>query len=273
VARPGPAGGRLRTLPGPAVRRIALTAPLDRRDALRVLQLPPAADERAVKRAYRRLARTHHPDVGGEVATFHELQLAYEVLLGGDDGGVPVVPAGRPSRPREAWSSGRGGPAREDVDLATIAWEVALPRQAAPLSRDLIARWLAADGGDPVRALTATSRAPGSRLNRAAPKLSSDLTASLAIGPATDDRGRLVVAARLTGRSRRARKALDAVGLDGGWIRRRGTASTTLRHVAVADAERRVTALRTADGVVALLERSGWDPADWTLTRTAADRH
>lgn len=238
-----------------------------------MLQLPPTADASAIKRAYRRLARAHHPDVGGEVTTFHELQLAYEVLLGGDEDTVPVVPPGRPSRPREAWSSGQAGPARVGVDVAGVDWDRALPSEAAPLSRDLVARWLAADGGEPVRPLAATSRAPGSRLNRAAPKLSSDLTASLEVGPAADDRGRLVVVVRLTGRSRKARRALDDVGLDGGWIRRRGTASTTLRRVAVPDAERRVTAVRTADALVDLLDRAGWETGDWTTTPARDGRH
>ncbi|MEX0834944.1 MAG: J domain-containing protein, partial [Nitriliruptor sp.] len=79
-----------------------LTGPPDPTDALRVLKLAPGADEPAIKRAYRRLAREHHPDVGGDVATFQELQLAFEVLLG-TGAPAPPAPPGRPSRDRDAW--------------------------------------------------------------------------------------------------------------------------------------------------------------------------
>ncbi|WP_211262585.1 J domain-containing protein [Nitriliruptor alkaliphilus] len=262
-----PAGTRRsrRTLPGPPDPEPSLPAPLDRNDALRILELPPAADARAVKRAYRRLARTHHPDVGGEVATFHALQQAYEVLIGDDGDGVPVQPPGRPSRPRAAWSSDQTGPAREAVDLTSVRWDLPVPASPEPLSRELIARWLASGHVDPVRPLKAISRAPGARLNRAAPKLSPDLTATLVVGPATDDRGRVVVAVRVVAANRRARRVLDSVGLDGGWIRRRGTSSTTLRRTITPDTERSVTALRTTDLIVDLLDRAAWALEGWTL--------
>jgi curved DNA-binding protein CbpA len=52
-------------------------APLDRREALARLRLPPSADREQVKRAYRRLALDHHPDAGGDAAGFHKLQRAY----------------------------------------------------------------------------------------------------------------------------------------------------------------------------------------------------
>lgn len=181
------------------------------------------------------------------------------------------MPPGRPSRPREAWTSSQDGAAREALDLGAVAWDLPLPEAGAALSRDLIACWLTSGTQEPVRTLTATSRAPGSRLNRAAPKLSSDLTASLEIAAGTDDRGRTVVSSRVTAGNRRARRVLDQVALDGGWVRRRGTASTTLLRTATPDLDRRTTALRTADAVEAVLERAAWPLRAWTLTGIADD--
>jgi hypothetical protein len=49
--------------------------------ALRLLGLEPGASLAAIKRAYRRLAKAHHPDVGGDVAAFHRLDAAYRLLI------------------------------------------------------------------------------------------------------------------------------------------------------------------------------------------------
>ena len=43
-------------------------------DPFEYLNLPPYATEAEVQRAYRRLARVHHPDHGGTDAAFDELQ-------------------------------------------------------------------------------------------------------------------------------------------------------------------------------------------------------
>lgn len=53
------------------------------RDYYAVLGVPRDADEEAIRRAYRMLARKHHPDVdktAGATKRFQELQEAYEVL-------------------------------------------------------------------------------------------------------------------------------------------------------------------------------------------------
>jgi hypothetical protein len=53
-----------------------------RRAALAELGLEPGASPQAIRRAYRRLAKAHHPDLGGDVAAFHRLDAAYRLLLG-----------------------------------------------------------------------------------------------------------------------------------------------------------------------------------------------
>ena len=72
-------------------------------DPYRVLGLPRGASLDEVKRAYRRLAKQHHPDSGGQrtLARFLEIQAAYEQLVGGGPGG----PGGQPGSagPRTPW--------------------------------------------------------------------------------------------------------------------------------------------------------------------------
>jgi hypothetical protein len=268
------------TLAPPAAGSRPLSSPLDREDALRVLELSSADDERAVKRAYRRLARAHHPDLGGEVAVFHELQQAYETLVGDGSAAPPVTPPGRPSRARDDWDAHRAGPRRNPVDLDGVDWDAPLPDGPVTLSVELAARWLAAglaaglvgtaEHGDgsaaPPQRLVGTSRAPGSRLNRAAPRLSADLTATLDAGPGRDDRGRAVVAIEIRAGNRRARRALDRVGLAGGWVRRRGSATTALRRALPTAADPRATALRAVGELEDLLVRMDWPLSAWTAT-------
>jgi DnaJ-class molecular chaperone len=52
------------------------------KDYYRILGVPRDAPLSVIKRAYRRLARLHHPDVsaGGPPDDFHEVQAAYETL-------------------------------------------------------------------------------------------------------------------------------------------------------------------------------------------------
>ena len=74
-------------------------------DPYRVLGLPRGATLDEVKRAYRRLAKQHHPDSGGQrtLARFLEIQAAYEQLVGGGPGGTGGQ-AGS-SGPRTPWQS------------------------------------------------------------------------------------------------------------------------------------------------------------------------
>lgn len=57
--------------------------PLGRREAYRVLGLPPDADADAVKAAYREQVKRTHPDAeGGDRETFQRVNAAYETLRG-----------------------------------------------------------------------------------------------------------------------------------------------------------------------------------------------
>jgi hypothetical protein len=42
-------------------------------------EMPKSEDE--IKRAYRKLAKTHHPDMGGDVNNFRQIHYAYESLV------------------------------------------------------------------------------------------------------------------------------------------------------------------------------------------------
>ena len=56
---------------------------MDFKDYYKILGLPKNADDKAIKTAYRRLARKHHPDVAkgkDSAARFQEIAEAYEVL-------------------------------------------------------------------------------------------------------------------------------------------------------------------------------------------------
>lgn len=256
-----------------------MTLPIDRREALAVLRLPPSAGTDDVKRAYRRLARVLHPDHGGDSERFHELRVAYEALLAdGRPGSAPAARRGTPSRERTDWSSTREE-ATEGVVLDSVRWDTPVVTGGTTLDRDRLAVLLAhehpagvAGAVMAVVPVTATSRAPGSRLNRAAGLLSTDLTSQLTIATARDDRGRTVVATTLTTGNRRARRALDEVAVAGGWVRTRGSSSTTLRATATPGASRRATAVRTVDALESLLDRLDWPLATWTLTDEATER-
>ena len=49
-------------------------------DYYKTLGVPRTATTDEIKKAFRKLARKHHPDTGGDEAKFKELNEAYEVL-------------------------------------------------------------------------------------------------------------------------------------------------------------------------------------------------
>src|SRR3954468_18144435 len=76
-------------------------------DPYRTLGLSRGASIEEIKRAYRRLAKIHHPDAAGEknVPRFLAIHAAYEQLAGGAD----AHPAPRrPAGPRKAWEADPG---------------------------------------------------------------------------------------------------------------------------------------------------------------------
>ena len=78
---------------------LALLAPVTAMfegDALRTLGLKKGATQEEIKKAYKRLAREHHPDKGGDSNEFIKIHDAYESLQGGSS----APPAGTP--PEEA---------------------------------------------------------------------------------------------------------------------------------------------------------------------------
>src|SRR4249919_3611531 len=74
-------------------------------DPYRTLGLSRGASIEEIKRAYRRLAKIHHPDAAGEknVPRFLAIQAAYEQLAGGLEGrGAGRRPASAPRKPWDA---------------------------------------------------------------------------------------------------------------------------------------------------------------------------
>ena len=81
------------------------------RDPYGVLGLPRGASQDEIKRAYRRLAKQHHPDATGgrTLARFLEIQAAYEQLVHGPVGGGGPSAGGAP---RPSWQA---DPVRADA--------------------------------------------------------------------------------------------------------------------------------------------------------------
>ncbi|WP_342674245.1 DnaJ domain-containing protein [Nitriliruptor alkaliphilus] len=99
-----------------------------RHEALRLLGLQEPVEDSEVVSAYRRLARQHHPDLGGDAEIFRTLTVARDLLLApnGDAGGAARSPAGRSVTVRQRPSRrlmrrlrrrlGRDGGQRRDLD-------------------------------------------------------------------------------------------------------------------------------------------------------------
>jgi curved DNA-binding protein CbpA len=238
-----------------------VTRPPTREEASRILGVPADAEALLVKQAYRRLAREHHPDRGGDPGTFHVLQQAYERLVDADEASPPLVARGRPSRPPVPFDD-----ETERADLTSVDWAEAVEDGERPLTRDRLAVWLASGENGTVRPLLATSRSPGSKLNRLSAKLAPEFTSRLHIAPVLDDRGARLVAVELVASSRRARKALEKAKLDGVWVRTRRSSSTLLRCTLPPSTDPRTTAVRVADRVMSVLDPLGWPLSGWVAT-------
>jgi hypothetical protein len=256
--------------PTPRVRGGTTDAPTPH-EAMRILELDGRADAAAVKRAYRRLARAHHPDAGGDAATFQRVQAAYEVLAGlvPGAGGLRVgAPASqvRASAVAERWweSSSRW----HDTVVDTSGWD--LTRRLGEgsvhrLDRDLLASLLRS-GNDrvPVRRVVARSRLPGSRLHRFVGMLEPDFLAELDCAPATTtgipghD-----VAVTLTFRTARARRLSGEATLPWGWTRSRTSSSVRIGRTLHPCRGRDQTAVRVAGLVDEVVAALAWPLSDW----------
>ena len=102
---------------------------VQRREALRLLGLQDPVEPSEVVSAYRRLARRHHPDLGGDPDAFRSLTVARDRLLAdarsdagrsaGEPAGRSVVVRQRPGRRllrRLRRRLGRKGGERRDLD-------------------------------------------------------------------------------------------------------------------------------------------------------------
>ena len=69
------------------------------------------ASAEAIKKAYRKLAREHHPDSGGDEAKFKEIQGAYDVLSDADK---------RKQYDQFGSANGRGGPQSQDFEMGDL---------------------------------------------------------------------------------------------------------------------------------------------------------
>ncbi len=79
-------------------------------DLYEVLGVPPTADDKQLRAAYRRQAKLHHPDVGGNPEQFRSIQQAYERLSSPE--GRALYDAERAAPPRSASDPPRpAGPA------------------------------------------------------------------------------------------------------------------------------------------------------------------
>ncbi|RRV09632.1 curved DNA-binding protein [Pseudomonas sp. v388] len=90
---------------------------MDFKDYYKILDVEPTADDKAIKTAYRKLARKYHPDVSKEAGAedkFKEASEAYEVLSSPEkraeyDEIRKYGRQGRPFQPPPGWQSRSGG--------------------------------------------------------------------------------------------------------------------------------------------------------------------
>lgn len=232
------------------------------------LGLAAGADDAAVRRAFRELARTHHPDRGGDPARFDRVRRAFALLSDGAPASAPRVRFGRPSR--RAPADGVG----EDVERPAPTPLEATERSALragrrPLDGPALAAWLLAPGGGLIP-FRASSRAPGARSNRYAHALAEGSTSRLEVGPVTVG-GAIVLRTDLVALPRRARRALDAIRLEGaergrGWVRSRGSSATRLRQERDVAARHGIAVAEAVDELERLLDRLDWPLTQWRTT-------
>lgn len=243
-------------------------------EALAVLGVGAAADADEIRRAFRRHARTAHPDAGGNADDFARLQAAVTLLL---DRPERPRPAASPStdatfRPSTdatmtgtAWGEATGARWHaSSVDTTDVDWSANAPGGSFAWTTDLLAIELARTDDLPVRAVTGRSRRPGAFMNRFAGAISGDLLASFSIAPASGrgEPGHDVVITLHTPPGR-ARRVLDDAQLPLGWMRERRPDSTVATLLLHPSRDRRATAVRAARRLEEALAALDWPLAQW----------
>mmetsp|Transcript_11562 Transcript_11562/g.26465 ORF Transcript_11562/g.26465 Transcript_11562/m.26465 type:complete len:424 (-) Transcript_11562:573-1844(-) len=91
---------------------------VDNTSLYKVLGLEPNASDSEIKKAYKKMAIKHHPDKGGDEATFKEITRAYEILSDEnkrklyDEGGEDAVESGGGGDAHDIFSAFFGGGGR-----------------------------------------------------------------------------------------------------------------------------------------------------------------
>lgn len=239
-------------------------------DARELLGVARGADEAEIRRAYRKLARVHHPDAGGDADMFQRLTAAMELLT------HPRLrqPAARrsPSTGRRAYPStageytGAGGVvwASGDVDTSILD-DTPLPAAGDNWSRDDLARAVAANlqAAATTIPLVGVSRRPNSLLNRFTRHLSEDLLSRWSVEPASR-RGKpghdLEIVAHFPSG---ARKHVNRASLPAGWSRARSPGSTEASLVVHPHRDPDETAVAVADAVAEFCAAIQWPLSRW----------
>lgn len=217
------------------------------------------AGEDDIRRRYHLLARDLHPDGGGDVDEFRELQQAYAVLLA-TRGGAPTPADGADRAAAHRAELDRQRRERERipvVDVDGVDWSRPLPATPAPLDEQLLA--VAVFVGRAV----AVSRGPRALLNRLAPSLDDSLVARVELAvPRTDG----TTGQRVAASGRRGRLLMDDLRGRHGWhvVRRSSDLVIASRSVPVTG-DRRVDALRHVHFAVEALDTMRWPLRTWRL--------
>lgn len=219
-----------------------------------------------IRRAYRRAARTHHPDAGGDADTFRDVVDAADLLLGRAERERPIEAS--PSTGRRAYPSTMGqyaasGPADEPVDTSVLDGAEA-PATGQRWSRPGVAaavlRAFDESGPDQIEGI---SRRPGSLLNRFGRHLSDDLLSRWEVTGARHrgvaGRDLEVVATFPPG----GRKRIDRADLPSGWSTTRNPAGTMSTHVVRPAATTDETAVLVAQVIDQMCSAIGWPLGDW----------
>lgn len=241
---------------------------MDDRRALEVLGLSGPASPADVKAAYRRLARELHPDAGGDVDAFREVQAAYEVVRDGTEQvrGGPAPQTHAASVERRWWESPGAwheGPAPADLEVGAPLPEA----RVAPADPAMLAT-LVLDDRRPARLV---SRSPSSRLHRFVGMIDPTLLCTLEVGTAVDGpRPGHDLVLRLRAPGGRGRRVAGERSLPAGWVRSRGSDVVTLERRLRPSREARDSAVRAARAAEELCDALDWPLKQWFLI---ADDH